>query len=133
MLSQPSYPAIADGFPVDVAIVEARGGTFAADNEVERAIPALYLRSPDGCVFTRNQVSEAEGLAQEEARLRDHEDAERNVREETERPTLEKAGPRHRRGGPPGHNPLRNAYAPANAYRSLSFLWRADDHLPSYW
>lgn len=49
------YQAIADGLPVDVATVEARREMFADDNEIEWATPVLYLRSPDGRVFTRSK------------------------------------------------------------------------------
>ena len=53
VFSQSFYQAIADGLPVDVATVEARRAMFAEGNEVEWATPVLYLRSPDGRVFTR--------------------------------------------------------------------------------
>lgn len=42
------YRAMADYYPVDAALAEAR----LAMNEWERGTPALYMRSPDGCVFT---------------------------------------------------------------------------------
>jgi hypothetical protein len=47
------YQAIADGLPVDVAMGAARLAMFADGNELEWATPVLYLRSPDGRVFTR--------------------------------------------------------------------------------
>ncbi len=47
------YEAIADGLPVDVAMGAARLAMFADGNELEWATPVLYLRSPDGRVFTR--------------------------------------------------------------------------------
>ena len=52
VFSQSFYQAIADGLPVDMAMVEARRAMFADGNEVEWATPVLYLRSPDGRVFT---------------------------------------------------------------------------------
>lgn len=46
------YEAVADGFPLDAAVAEARAAVFAArSSSVEWATPVLYLRSPDGRVF----------------------------------------------------------------------------------
>ena len=67
VFSQSFYQAIADGLPVDVATLEARRSMFADGNEVEWATPVLYLRSPDGRIFTRTQISPAERQAREEA------------------------------------------------------------------
>jgi CHAT domain len=53
VFSQSFYQGIADGLPIDVATVEARRAMFAEGNEIEWATPVLYLRSPDGRVFTR--------------------------------------------------------------------------------
>jgi hypothetical protein len=77
MFSQSFYQAIADGLPVDVAMVEARKAMFAEGNEVEWATPVLYLRSPDGRVFTRGRVSEADARAREDANRKAREEAER--------------------------------------------------------
>ena len=73
VFSQSFYQAIADGLPVDVATVEARSAMFAEGNEVEWATPVLYLRSPDGRIFTRTRISQTEHQAREEAdrRVRD--------------------------------------------------------------
>jgi pentatricopeptide repeat protein len=49
--SQSFYQAIADGLPVDLAMVESRKAMFAQGNEVEWATPVLYMRSPDGVIF----------------------------------------------------------------------------------
>jgi CHAT domain len=69
VFSQSFYQGIADGLPIDAATVEARRAIFADGNEVEWATPVLYLRSPDGRVFTRGQRTieqrEAERLAAE--------------------------------------------------------------------
>jgi hypothetical protein len=59
VFSQAFYQAIGDGLPVDLAMVEARRAMFAEGHEVEWATPVLYLRSPDGRVFTRGRLSEA--------------------------------------------------------------------------
>ncbi len=45
------YGALADGYPLDAALAEARKATMAQGNDVEWAIPVLYLRSPDGQIF----------------------------------------------------------------------------------
>jgi CHAT domain/TIR domain len=61
VFSQSFYQAIADGLPVDGATVEARRAIFAAGNEVEWATPVLYLRSPDGRVFSKNRHQPRQG------------------------------------------------------------------------
>jgi hypothetical protein len=66
VFSQSFYQAIADGLPVDVAMAAARMAMFADGNDVEWATPVLYLRSPDGRVFTRSRVPEADRLAREQ-------------------------------------------------------------------
>jgi hypothetical protein len=45
------YAALADGYPVDAALVEARKAIFAQDNALEWGTPVLYLRAPDGRIF----------------------------------------------------------------------------------
>ena len=45
------YGAIADGFPVDAAISEARKAIFMTGNETEWATPVLFMNSPDGKIF----------------------------------------------------------------------------------
>ncbi|MGZ8756305.1 MAG: CHAT domain-containing protein, partial [Acidimicrobiia bacterium] len=45
------YLAVADGYPVDAAVTEARKGIFSADNDLEWATPVLYMRAPDGMIF----------------------------------------------------------------------------------
>jgi WD40 repeat protein len=72
VFSQSFYQAIADGLPVDMATLEARRAMFADGNEVEWATPVLYLRSPDGRVFTRGPNPEAVRKAREEATARQH-------------------------------------------------------------
>ena len=73
VFSKSFYQAIADGLPVDVAMVEARVAMFAEGHEVEWATPVLYLRSPDGRIFTMGPIPEAERQAQAEAERRDRE------------------------------------------------------------
>jgi CHAT domain len=45
------YQAVADGYPVDAALAEARKAIFAQGNDVEWGTPVLYLRSPNGQIF----------------------------------------------------------------------------------
>ncbi len=45
------YGAVADGYPVDAALAEARKAILAQGNEVEWGAPVLYTRSPDGVIF----------------------------------------------------------------------------------
>ena len=54
------YGAIADGYPVDAALAEARKSIFAQGNSLEWGTPVLYLRSPDGVLFNiqKEEVSE---------------------------------------------------------------------------
>jgi tetratricopeptide (TPR) repeat protein len=54
------YAAIAVGYPVDAALAEARKAIFAEVSEIEWGTPVLYMRSPDGCIFDVQQVSEHE-------------------------------------------------------------------------
>ena len=84
VFSQSFYQGIADGLPIDVATVEARRAMFAEGNEIEWATPVLYLRSPDGRVFTR-------GLSTKDKRRETEKEAERLAAEqlEAERRTAE--------------------------------------------
>ena len=45
------YTAVAEGFPVDAAMAEARKAIYALGNDVEWGTPVLYLRAPDGQIF----------------------------------------------------------------------------------
>ena len=45
------YGALADSYPIDAAVTEARKAIFAMGREVEWATPVLYLRAPDGRIF----------------------------------------------------------------------------------
>lgn len=50
-LANEFYAAVADGYPVDGALSEARKAIFTRVNAVEWATPVLYMRSPDGRIF----------------------------------------------------------------------------------
>ena len=49
--SERLYTALAQGFPVDAALAQARKGIFAAGHEVEFGTPVLYLRGADARLF----------------------------------------------------------------------------------
>jgi eukaryotic-like serine/threonine-protein kinase len=51
MLAHEFYNTVADGYPVDAALAEARKALFAAGSRVEWGTPVLYLRAPDGKIF----------------------------------------------------------------------------------
>ncbi len=51
-LARTFYEAVADGYPVDAALAEARVGvSLAVTNTVEWGTPALFMRAPDGVLF----------------------------------------------------------------------------------
>jgi hypothetical protein len=56
-LAREFYGAIADGYPSDAALAEARKAIFAAGNSVEWGTPVLYLRAPEGKIFYIAPVS----------------------------------------------------------------------------
>jgi len=45
------YGALADGYPIDAALTEARKAIFAGGRDVAWGTPVLYLRAPDGRIF----------------------------------------------------------------------------------
>jgi len=51
VFSSEFYAAIADGYPIDAALAEARVAVFSDDNDVEWGTPVLYLRASDGRIF----------------------------------------------------------------------------------
>jgi hypothetical protein len=46
------YAALADSYPVDAALAEARKVMFVRRKDTEWGTPVLYTRSPDGCLFS---------------------------------------------------------------------------------
>lgn len=52
ILAQEFYGALADGYPVEAALTEARKAIFVAGHEVEWGTPVLYSRASDGHLFT---------------------------------------------------------------------------------
>jgi tetratricopeptide (TPR) repeat protein len=53
------YLAVADGFPVDAALSQARQALFVQGDGVEWGTPVLYMRSPDGQVFDVEPLQQA--------------------------------------------------------------------------
>ena len=45
------YGAVADGYPVDTALAEARKAIFARGDGLDWGTPVLYMRAPDGRIF----------------------------------------------------------------------------------
>lgn len=57
--SRSFYEALADGYPIDASVAEARKSvSLAINNTLEWGIPVLYMRSPDGVLFTLTQKTE---------------------------------------------------------------------------
>lgn len=51
MLAREFYGALADGYPVDAALTEARKAIKTEGNDLEWGTPVLYMRTPDGRIF----------------------------------------------------------------------------------
>lgn len=51
ILTKAFYEALADGYPVDGALAEARKSLYTAGNDIEWGTPVLYLRAEDGRLF----------------------------------------------------------------------------------
>jgi Flp pilus assembly protein TadD len=88
------YTAIADGYPLEAALAEARGAIRDEGNLTEWGTPVLYSRSPDGRLFDltgQGRILDAERKAREEAERKAREEAERKAREEAERKAREEA------------------------------------------
>ena len=56
------YGALADGYPIDAALTEARKAIFAGGREVEWGTPVLYLRAPDGRIFDVERTADSRPL-----------------------------------------------------------------------
>ena len=50
-LAREFYAALADGYPVDAALTEARKAIKTQGNELEWGTPVLYMRAPNGQIF----------------------------------------------------------------------------------
>jgi len=81
-LAQEFYSAIADGYPVDAALSEARKAIFATNNDVEWGTPVLFMRIPNGVLFrpeTPAEKSARLAAAREAAEKAAREQAQREV------------------------------------------------------
>lgn len=58
-LAREFYSAVADDYPVDAALTEARKAIKTHDNELEWGTPVLYMRSPNGQIFDVDVVQSA--------------------------------------------------------------------------
>ncbi|HSK34529.1 MAG TPA: CHAT domain-containing protein, partial [Propionicimonas sp.] len=59
VLAHEFYSAIADGYPIDAALAEARVAVFSEGNDVEWGTPVLYLRASDANIFDLAAAPEA--------------------------------------------------------------------------
>ena len=62
-LAREFYSALADGYPVDAAITEARKAIKTHGNELEWGTPVLYMRSPNGQIFDVASIRDAPKIA----------------------------------------------------------------------
>jgi CHAT domain-containing protein len=53
------YAAVADSYPVDAALAEARKAIFAQTNSTEWGTPVLYMRAADGRIFGSRRARRA--------------------------------------------------------------------------
>jgi YVTN family beta-propeller protein len=109
------YEAVADGYPLDAAMAEARKAIRLQPNQVEWGTPVLYLRAPDGRIFDvapRSEDAGAEPAGRVAADV-----APRAAREVAPAPVPgEVPGPRPDPGPPPGAAaPPAAAHAPQGA------------------
>jgi outer membrane protein assembly factor BamD (BamD/ComL family) len=73
-LAHEFYTALADNFPVDAALAEARKQiSFDDPDSLEWATPVLYMRAPDGMLFDLAAAKEVVAAAREKAARRKEE------------------------------------------------------------
>ena len=82
------YGALADSYPIDAAVTEARKAIFAMGREVEWATPVLYLRAPDGRIFDVDRSAEVPATATATATATAPATASRPVVETDPRPSV---------------------------------------------
>ncbi|NDJ53428.1 MAG: hypothetical protein GYB68_10135, partial [Chloroflexi bacterium] len=58
------YMSLADGYPIDAAMSEARKAIYGLGNNIEFGTPVLYMRAPDGRIF--NVAGKDGGMTEEE-------------------------------------------------------------------
>ena len=87
------YAAIADDYPLEAALCEARGAIRDAGNLIEWGTPVLYSRAPDGRLFDLTKQDRVSGVA-------------RQTPVKADRPTREEAAIRQRHEQPPRSAPM---------------------------
>ncbi|MGH7847047.1 MAG: CHAT domain-containing protein, partial [Candidatus Binatia bacterium] len=63
------YAAVADGYPVDASVAEARKAIFAEGNGLEWGTPVLYLRAADGLIFHVERPAEPARIIEQRGNL----------------------------------------------------------------
>jgi hypothetical protein len=81
------YGAMADGYPLEAALAEARGAIRDEGNLTEWGTPVLYSRAPDGRLF------DVTGLVQAEAERRARDEEDRKAHEAEARQARKEATP----------------------------------------
>jgi hypothetical protein len=61
------YAALADGYPLDAALAEARVAIFASGNDIEWGTPILFMRSPEQSLFEFEKTPLVKELGGEQA------------------------------------------------------------------
>jgi hypothetical protein len=94
------YLATADGYPIDAALSEARKRIWGGGNETEWGIPVLFLRAPDGQLFSINPGATKESQSSKTSQLEDEEEGAAGVRlfEKEKAPTVATQQAEDRRG-----------------------------------
>lgn len=94
IFAQEFYGAIADSYPLEAALAEARGAIRDAGNPTEWGTPVLYSRAPDGHLFHltgKAQVADIDRSAREETNRKATDEADRRAWEEVYRRAREEA------------------------------------------
>jgi hypothetical protein len=53
------YQTLADGYPIDAAVNEARRAVYANGNLIEWGTPVLFMRAEDGMIFAQEETMDA--------------------------------------------------------------------------
>jgi biotin carboxyl carrier protein len=94
IFAQEFYGAIADSYPLEAALAEARGAIRDAGNPTEWGTPVLYSRAPDGHLFHltgRAQIADIDRSGREETDRQATDEADRRAWEEVYRRAREEA------------------------------------------
>ncbi len=68
--AQVFYESLADGLPVDAAVSEGRlAVSLAVKNSLEWGVPVLFMRTPDGELFSRQKTEEGRQTTDDRQRL----------------------------------------------------------------